>query len=107
MTQRQPALFQNGDIRIRLCRYGSMLYSIKDTYIGRSLEIYGEYCGMEAQLYRQILKPGQTVIDAGANIGCHTVLFGQAVDPKGSVWTFEPQRVIFQMLCANIAANNL
>ena len=84
-----------------------MLYSLRDMYIGRSLDIYGEYIEAEIALYRQLVKPGQVVVDAGANIGSHTVFFARTVHPGGFVVAIEPQRVVFQMLCANLAINGL
>ena len=54
-------------------RHGQFLYNTNDRYIGRSLEFYGEYCEQEADLYRQLLRPGDTVIEVGANIGALTV----------------------------------
>ena len=101
------ALLEVGDLRLRPCRYGVMLYSLNDIYIGRSLDLYGEYIESEMALYKQLVKPGQVVVDAGANIGTHAVFFGRAVQPGGFVVAFEPQRVIFQMLCANVAVNGL
>ena len=100
-------LLKNGDIRLRACRHGVMVYSIKDIYAGRSLETYGEYCEIAGELYRQILTPGQIVVEAGANIGCDTLRFARAVGPKGQVHAFEPQRRIFHMLAANVALNDL
>lgn len=98
---------ENGDLRVRRCRYGFMLYSLHDIYMGRAFEHYGEYSEQEVTLYRQLLKPGQVVIDAGANIGSFTIFFGQAVGRNGLVYAFEPQRVIYHMLCANLALNHL
>ncbi len=100
-------LVENGDLRVRRCRYGLMLYSLHDVYMGRAFEAYGEYGEQEVALYRQLIKPGQVVIDAGANIGSFTVYFGQAVGAGGEVHAFEPQRVIYHMLCANLALNRL
>ncbi len=39
--------------------------------------------------------------------GAHTLIFSQAADGKGRVCAFEPQRVVFQVLCANLALNNI
>lgn len=100
-------LLTNGTIRLKACRTGPLLYNIQDVYIGRSLELYGELSAAEAAIYRQVLKPGMTAIDAGANIGCHTVLMGQLVGPNGRVHAFEAQRQIHQLLCANVALNTL
>lgn len=89
------------------CRYGVMLYNVNDRYIGRSLQAYGEYCQAEADLLARFVRPGDIVVDAGANIGTLTLFFARAVAGQGRVYAFEPQRVIFQTLCANIALNSL
>jgi len=94
-----------GFTRLRDCRYGRMLYNVNDVYIGRSLDRYGEYCEHEVELFRQVIREGDVVFDAGANIGAHTVFFARATGPKGLVFAFEPQRLIYQMLCANVALN--
>ena len=93
--------------RQKACRHGQMLYNFHDTYVGRSLDLYGEYSEGEVELFRQILQPGQFVVEAGANIGAHTVFLAQHVGPSGAVMAFEPQRLVFQTLCANLALNNI
>jgi FkbM family methyltransferase len=45
------------------------------------------------------------VVDAGANIGAHTLYFAEAVGPGGAVIAFEPQRALHQLLCGNLALN--
>ena len=88
-------------------RDGWFVYNRHDEYIGRSLEHYGEYNWFEAQLLLQLLRPDDVVIEVGANIGSHTVGLAKAVGPGGQVYAFEPQRVVFQLLCANVALNSL
>jgi len=88
-----------------MTRIGPLLYNRNDVYIGRSLEKYGDYSLAEANLFRQLLRQGMTAIDAGANIGVHTVLLSQLVGPRGNVIAYEPQRLVFQTLCANLALN--
>ncbi len=100
-------LHEAGFVRTRRCRTGLMTYITHDSYIGRSLDLYGEFSPGEAHLFRQIIKPGMTVLDVGANIGAHTVLFGELVGSTGKVYAYEPQRVLFQILCANVAQNGL
>lgn len=93
--------------RLKQCRYGTMLYNANDMYLGRSLELYGEFSEGEVGLFRQIVRPGDVVFDVGANIGAHTVFLARAVGLKGAVFAFEPQRLMFQTLCANVALNSL
>jgi FkbM family methyltransferase len=89
------------------CRHGLMAYNQYDSWIGRSLERYGEYCPGEARLFQAILRCGMTVVEVGANIGVHTVLLAKLVGERGRVLAFEPQPVVFQLLCANLALNSI
>jgi FkbM family methyltransferase len=93
--------------RLKSCRHGQMLYNIHDMYIGRSLDLYGEYSEAEVELFRQVVQPGDVVVEVGANFGAHTVFLAQQVGVGGMVLAFEPQRIVFQSLCANLALNNL
>jgi len=93
--------------RHKACRYGQMLYNIHDLYVGRSLDLYGEFSEGEVELFRQAVKTGDWVLDVGANIGAHTLFFARQVGEAGRVLAFEPQRVVFQTLCANMALNSI
>ena len=84
-----------------------MLYNVNDTHVGRSLAVYGEWCEAEVGIFAQILRKGDVAIDVGANIGAHTLAIAKLVGPRGTVVAFEPQRVVFQTLCANVANNSL
>jgi FkbM family methyltransferase len=84
-----------------------MLYNINDVYIGGSLDRYGEFSEGEVDLFRQIVQPGAIVVDVGANLGAHTLFFANAVGRSGLVYAFEPQRITFQTLCANMALNGI
>lgn len=88
-------------------RHGYFLYNKHDQYVGRSLALYGEYCEAESAIFDQLCRPGDMIIEAGANIGSHTVHLAKLVGPQGRVLALEPQRVVFQTLCANIALNGL
>ena len=85
---------------------GYILYNRFDKYIGRSIEEYGEFSEFEAEIFRQVVKEKDTVIEVGANIGTHTLIFSNLVGNKGKVIAFEPQRIVFQTLCANVSLNS-
>ena len=95
------------EVKLVDTRYGLMLYPANDVFIGPSLLAYGEYCKEEGAAFRQLIKPGDVVADVGANIGSHTLLYSELVGPAGQVYAFEPQRQIFQILCGNLALNNI
>jgi len=88
-------------------RTGYMVYNRNDTYVGASLEKYGEYCESDARMLRQLLPPGGVAIDVGANIGAHTIALAKQAGTIGFVIVFKPQRIVFQTLCANLAINSI
>jgi len=85
---------------------GSILYNKNDVYVGKSIEHYGEYQSEELKLFEEYVHPGDVVLDIGANIGTHTLWFSERVGDNGFVLAFEPQRLVFQTLCANMAINS-
>ena len=93
--------------RLADCRYGKLLFNKNDRYIGKSLDLYGEFSEGEVELFRQIVQPGAVVVEVGANIGTHTLFFARHVGHAGAVIAFEPQRFVFQCLCANMALNSV
>jgi FkbM family methyltransferase len=100
-------LLAQGNLRIKRTRYGLMAYNINDVYLGRSLDVYGEYSLGETDLFAKLIKPGSMVLDIGANIGAHTLFFARAVGPGGGVVAIEPQRAVYQLLCANLALSEI
>jgi FkbM family methyltransferase len=100
-------LDSGGFNRCRRCRHGQLLFNVNDAHIGRSLDLYGEWAESELALLGPLLRAGDVVVDVGANIGTHTIFFARTVGPTGAVVAFEPQRIVFQTLCANVALNSL
>lgn len=88
-------------------RYGKMIYNVHDTFVGRSVKEYGEWCQGELDLLKEIIKPRMTVIDVGANIGTHALAFSHMVGKEGKVLAFEPQRHIFYALAGTVALNSM
>lgn len=94
----------------RLCsaRRGLMLVNENDIYMGRAFLKYGECCEAELGILLQLIKLPGLVIEAGANMGIHTIpLAAQLAQEGREMLVFEPQPVIFQQLCANLALNGL
>lgn len=59
----------------------------------------------ESILNRWRPQPGDTVIDAGAFIGRHTLAYAREVGPTGRVIAIEPHPANFQILQRNVQAN--
>jgi FkbM family methyltransferase len=88
-------------------RYGTMIYYYYDVYVSSSLEQYGEWSQLEIDFMCNLLEPGDTVVDAGAFIGTHTLAFGHKVGPPGKVFAFEAAKESFYCLAGNLMINNL
>lgn len=89
-----------------VCRNGMILFNRHDQYVGASLRKYGECSISETNLFGLLIQPGMTVLEIGANIGMHTIDLSRLSGPIGAVHAFEPQRLVFQTLCANLALNS-
>lgn len=76
-----------------------------DVFIAKSIELYGEWCWGELELIGHFIKKTSNVIEVGSNIGSHTVFLAKYGLPEGKLYAFEPRRIIFQTLCANLALN--
>jgi FkbM family methyltransferase len=61
----------------------------------------------ETYEFLRALKPGNTFVDAGANIGYYTVIAGRLLGDKGKVYAFEPEPKNFAMLQKNVRLNGL
>lgn len=56
-------------------------------------------------VFRAALKPGDVVVDVGANVGAHALLAAHLVGPHGRVHAVEASPFIHDRLCRNIEAN--
>jgi len=59
------------------------------------------------QLFRELLAPGMTIVDAGANIGEYTLVAAHDVGPSGQVHAFEPTPAAARHLRANVELNEM
>jgi FkbM family methyltransferase len=59
------------------------------------------------EFFRAYLKPGDKVIDVGANIGDTVLTASLSVTSEGWVWAIEPHPRTFRFLKANLALNHV
>jgi FkbM family methyltransferase len=59
----------------------------------------------EIRFFRRFLRPGDVVLDVGANIGVFTLVSAAAVGPSGRVIAFEPAAETFARLLGNVELN--
>jgi len=83
--------------------HGPMVIFEDDLFVSRCLDLYGEWSPGELDVYTHFIKPGMTVIEVGSHIGTFTVPISKLCR---HVYSFEPQRTVFQVLNTNLIHNN-
>ena len=86
--------------------YGDYITYFKDDYVGRKIQADGVYEKDELDLLVGILNAMEdpVVLDIGANIGNHTLVFSRYAH---AVYSFEPIKEIFSVLVRNVNQNNI
>jgi FkbM family methyltransferase len=84
----------------------AFICDLQDT-ISREVCFTGRYEPQETQLAFRLLKPGMTVVDAGANWGYFSLVCANLVGAGGRVLALEPHPRLVSMLAENVAANRL
>jgi len=74
---------------------------------GRILYATGEYERGTTLVIKRLLRPGQTMIDVGGNLGYFSILGARAVGPNGRVVAFEPVEHVRRQLLDNVRLNGL
>jgi FkbM family methyltransferase len=74
--------------------------------IGRSLFTTGIYDLAVSEILARLITPGDTVVDAGANVGYMTLLSAVAAGSSGRVLSWEPHPELFSVLQRNVASLN-
>jgi len=94
-----------GSLKLKRCRYGWMLFD--GPFIGKCFELYGEYSESEVALMRGYVREGDTALDIGANIGDLTLPLARMAGPAGLVYSIESHARAFNVMCANLALNEI
>jgi FkbM family methyltransferase len=84
----------------------SFVCDLRDS-IAREVCFTGQYEPQETALLRQLLGPGQTFVDVGANWGYFTFLAAALTGPAGRIVSLEPDPRLFALLQANLRHNGL
>ena len=77
-----------------------------DNYFQNNIR-FGYYEPTVRMLLKQILRPGDTMLDIGGNIGYLTCVAASLIGEKGKVFTFEPNPEAVSLMNQNILLNNL
>lgn len=83
-------------------RHGTFNIFRDDIYVSRCLEMYGEWSEGEMKVYQHLVDKEKAVVEVGSHIGAFTVPLSKLCK---AVYSFEPQRTVYQVLNSNLILN--
>jgi FkbM family methyltransferase len=86
---------------------GPLLAHRDDEVITANLIRWGVWEARETEFVRALLRPGDTFVDVGANIGYFSVLAAERTGSSGYVIAFEPEPRNLELLRMNLARNGV
>jgi FkbM family methyltransferase len=102
LTRLRATPSSDGEPRLLRTAWGSHLYCWPDP-LGQAVARTGVYDLVVAETLARLADPGETAVDAGANVGFVSNLLAHAVGSVGRVVSFEPHPLIFETLARNAA----
>jgi FkbM family methyltransferase len=87
------------------CRIGALFVHADDQVMTPFMREYGLWEPAETAFLERTVRPGDTVLDVGANIGYFSVLGSTLVGPQGRVIAVEPEPRNLLLLKANLWRN--
>jgi FkbM family methyltransferase len=98
---------KSSEWKVVLTRHGFRQRIDRSEWLGRHIYVTGEYEPATTRLFKQLLRPGDVVVDIGANAGYFTLLSAMRVGEAGKVISFEPIPGVRRQLEENIELNRL
>ncbi len=86
-------------------RYGAQAVVFANDYVGRTMYLWGEHDPRITAVMNAVLRPGDTVLDIGANFGVTGLFAAGRVGASGAVHLFEPQPLLAQCLRTSLLIN--
>ncbi|MDG9925177.1 MULTISPECIES: FkbM family methyltransferase [unclassified Pseudomonas] len=86
-----------------LPKFEFAIHAGTDECISRDLERDGIWEPFETTVFGRLCRPGDRVLDLGANIGWYTALAAKLVGGQGAVIAFEPDATNYRVLRHNVA----
>jgi FkbM family methyltransferase len=86
-------------------RHGFRIQCELEDWLSQHVFVSGSYEENTASLFEALIRPGDTVVDVGANLGFFTLLFSSLVGETGAVIACEPMPLALERLRRHLALN--
>ncbi|MGX9964209.1 FkbM family methyltransferase [Roseomonas sp. F4] len=95
-----------GNRAVAMTRSGLKIFlDVRDVGMTPHIALSGEWERQVEALLRQLLKPGDRVVEVGASMGYHTLAMAQAVGATGHVHSFEANPRVLALLKDSVMVN--
>lgn len=98
---------KNNAIGLVTAKHGDFMFYNYDEFVGMSIREYGEWSEKLLQRILSLINESDYVIDIGSHVGLMTIPIAKKVGDKGLIYSFEPQKMIYNLQCGNLALNNI
>lgn len=102
----RPCTYVGEDTILTQTVFGHLIHlDARDTSLLPSLVVRGYWEPGVTRALLRLVRPGQHVVEVGANVGWYSLLFASTVAPGGSVTAFEANPRMVTLLRQTLAAN--
>ena len=106
MSDRTTAVYLGDSTALTRTVFGHKLYvDTRDISLAPHLLLDGEWEMWITRVFRELVRPGMTVVDIGANVGWYTLLAAHDAGPGGRVVAFEANPRLAQLVRRSVAVN--
>lgn len=98
-------IFHHGLV-LRKIQGNKMYLSVNDRGLSQELLLSDVREPLQTDLVKQLVKPGMTVVDIGANLGYYVLIEAAIVGENGKVYAIEPVPLNYKILKKNVSKNN-
>ncbi len=107
LKNRVPSYWLRPDHVYHVRRHGLKWELNPHDFVDRDLFLHGHKEPEDFELVRRLVKPGDVILDVGANFGFYTVCLAKELGPLSKVHAFEPNRQTFGRLNRHVQINRL
>ena len=109
MNKNNPyPILKKGNLTQYKTKYGYIILYNNDVFLNGHLFSKGIYHDEETMLkLKQYINPNKNILEIGGNCGTSSLVYSSFLNNENKIYTYEPQKKMFELLNLNIVNNGL